>query len=66
MFVLRKLMEDEQVENFFTKSDLTIISSIIEFTIERIEARTNIHDAEKQTLITLKELKSRIKNNLDL
>ena len=59
-------MEDEQVENFFTKSDLTIISSIIEFTIERIEARTNIHDAEKQTLITLKELKSRIKNNLDL
>ena len=59
-------MEDESGKNIFSKNDLAIISSIIEFTIERIEARTNIHDAEKQTLATLRELKNRIQNNLDL
>ena len=59
-------MEDESVKNIFTKSDLAIISSVIEFTIERIEARTDIHEAEKQSLETLKELKSRIEKNLDL
>ena len=59
-------MENESGKNIFSKNDLAIISSVIEFTIERIEARTNIHDAEKQTLETLRELKSRIQNNLDL
>lgn len=56
-------MEDDTVRNIFTKSDLAIISSVIEFTIERIEARSNIHDAERQTLSTLKELKLRIENS---
>ena len=59
-------MEDELVGDIFTKSDLIIISSVIEFTIERIEARTSIHDAEKQTLETLLDLRNRIKKNLDL
>ena len=59
-------MDDEPEKSIFSKNDLAIISSVIEFTIERIEARTNIHDAEKQTLATLKELNSRIQNNLDL
>ena len=59
-------MEDESIGNIFTKSDLTIILSVIEFTIERIEARANIHDAEKQTLTALKDLKGRIEEKLDL
>ena len=59
-------MEEESVTNIFTKSDLTIILSVIEFTIERIEARANIHDAEKQTVVTLRDLKNRIEKNLDL
>ena len=59
-------MDDEPVNNIFTKSDLTIISSVIEFTIERIEARANIHEAEKQTLTALRELKARIENTLEL
>ena len=59
------MMEDDQVRSIFTKSDLIIISSVIEFTIERIEARANIHDAEKQTLVTLRELKNRIEINLN-
>ena len=63
MNTLGKIMEDEPVKNIFTKSDLVIISSVIEFTIERIEARASIHDAEKQTLSTLKELKLRIENS---
>ena len=66
MSVLSEMMEDEQITNIFTKSDLIIISSVIEFTIERIEARANIHDAEKQTLVTLRELKTRIEKNLNL
>ena len=60
------MMKDESSKKIFSKSDLAIISSVIEFTIERIEARTNIHDAEKQTLATLRELKTKIQNNLDL
>ena len=60
------MMDDESDQNIFSKNDLAIISSVIEFTIERIEARADIHEAEKQTLVTLKELKSRIKKNLDL
>ena len=59
-------MEDQSSKNIFSKSDLAIISSVIEFTIERIEARADVHDAEKQTLVTLRELKTRIENNLDL
>ena len=59
-------MEDQSRKNIFSKSDLAIISSVIEFTIERIEARADVHDAEKQTLVTLRELKNRIENNLDL
>ena len=58
-------MEENSGKNIFSESDLTIISSVIEFTIERIEARAEVHDAEKQTLATLRELKSRIQNNLD-
>ena len=58
-------MEEDSGKNIFSESDLTIISSVIEFTIERIEARAEVHDAEKQTLATLRELKSRIQNSLD-
>ena len=66
MMILSKMMEDEQIRNIFTKSDLIIISSVIKFTIERIEARPNIHNAEKQTLVTLQELENRIEKNLNL
>ena len=41
--------------------DLAVLESIVEFSIERIEARMgSLHDAEKQSLETLRKLKAKI------
>ena len=47
-------------EDVLSEGDLAVIESVIQFTIERMESRGDLHDAEKQSLKTLKELKIKI------
>ena len=47
-------------ENVLSDGDLAVIESVIQFTVERMESRRDLHDAEKQSLKTLKELKTKI------